>query len=120
MIKPSRIFVADTKSQVHLRIYPKLRIGEEPTKYGHKMMRTRPDSNRRPNAPQAFALSKLCNESNKECCIRLNLDCAYLPCHLICMIYSCIIPAQNTSRDMSSLILQRHTGSQLFHEMSMW
>ena len=26
--------------------------------------RTRSDSNRRPNAPQAFALSKLCNESS--------------------------------------------------------
>ncbi len=27
--------------------------------------RTRSDLNRRPNAPQAFALSKLCNESSK-------------------------------------------------------
>ncbi len=27
--------------------------------------RARSDLNRRPNAPQAFALSKLCNESNK-------------------------------------------------------
>ncbi len=37
--------------------------------------RTRPDSNRRPNAPQAFALSKLCNESKDGWAPWLNLDC---------------------------------------------
>ena len=39
--------------------------------------RTRPDSNRRPNAPQAFALSKLCNESENFGKRTLNLDCDY-------------------------------------------
>ena len=37
--------------------------------------RTRPDSNRRPNAPQAFALSKLCNESAISDMRALNVDC---------------------------------------------
>lgn len=38
-------------------------------------VRTRSDSNRRPNAPQAFALSKLCNESENFGKCALNLDC---------------------------------------------
>ena len=39
--------------------------------------RTRSDSNRRPNAPQAFALSMLCNESENSDNSTLNLDCYY-------------------------------------------
>ena len=45
------------------------------TGFDTKCRRTRPDSNRRPNAPQAFALSKLCNESEKFGKFTLNLDC---------------------------------------------
>ncbi len=50
--------------------------------------RTRPDSNRRPIAPQAIALSKLCNESKKFSELWLYLDCYYRDCAKTYMVSS--------------------------------
>ena len=46
-----------------------------PTGPNNKTKRARRDSNPRPNAPQAFALSMLCNEPKNCGRFTINLDC---------------------------------------------